>query len=114
MEMGKPATNISEVELVMALGRTGQKPARPIDAKRYPPTVGMQAKFPVGQGLADYRKLRWIAEPPNDWVKNVSGCRAVGLKAALRARHRLGESKDLVQRFCLSLNIRRVGAMHTR
>lgn len=40
--------------------------AKPRDAKRYPHTVAMAAKFETEQGKLDYRKRKWIAEPPND------------------------------------------------
>lgn len=49
--------------------------AKPIDADRYPHTVAMQTKFQTAEGKADYRKRKWIAEPPNGWIKNVLGFR---------------------------------------
>lgn len=44
--------------------RARNKPGRP-----------MQAKRRAEKGKADYRKRKWIAEPPNGWVKNVLGFR---------------------------------------
>ena len=60
-------------ELVIALGREGKVLAKPRDAQRYPHTVAMAAKFETAQGKADYRKRKWIAEPPNGWIKEYSG-----------------------------------------
>jgi hypothetical protein len=38
-----------------------------------PHTVAMAAKFETQQTKIDYRKRKWIAEPPNGWIKNVLG-----------------------------------------
>jgi Transposase DDE domain len=66
----------------IALGREGKVLAKPRDAKRYPHTVAMAAKFDTEQGKADYRKRKWIAEPPNGWIKNVLGFRRMALTLA--------------------------------
>jgi hypothetical protein len=62
-----------DAELVIALGREGKVLAKPRDAQRYPHTVAMAAKFETEQTKTDYRKRKWIAEPPNGWIKNVLG-----------------------------------------
>lgn len=53
-----------DTELVIALGREGKVLAKPRDAERYPHTVAMAAKFETEQTKLDYRKRKWIAEPP--------------------------------------------------
>jgi hypothetical protein len=63
--------------LVVALGREGKEHAE-IDAEQYPHTAAMAAKLKTDEGRAAYRKRKWIAEPPNGWIKTcVLGFRAV-------------------------------------
>jgi hypothetical protein len=62
--MAELATTQPDTELIIALGREGKVLAKPRDARRYPHTVAMAAKFEAEQGKLDYRKLKWIAEPP--------------------------------------------------
>ena len=103
-EMAKLAKQRPETELVIALGREGRQQAKPIDTQRYPHTVAMQAKFQTIKGKADYRKRKWIAEPPNGWIKNVLGFRQFSMRGIEKAK---AEFKLV----CLSLNLRRMGAM---
>ena len=103
-EMAKLATSKPEIELVIALGREGRQQAKPIDAERYPHTVAMQAKLQTDKGKGDYRKRKWIAEPPNGWIKNVLGFRQFSMRGIEKAK---AEFKLV----CLSLNLRRMGAM---
>lgn len=103
-EMAKLAKQRPETELVIALGREGRQQAKPIDADRYPHTVAMQAKFQTDRGKADYRKRKWIAEPPNGWIKNVLGFRQFSMRG-------LEKAKAEFKLVCLSLNLRRMGAM---
>jgi transposase len=93
-----------DTELVIALGREGKVLTKPRDAQRYPHTVAMAAKFETEQGKADYRKRKWIAEPPNGWIKNVLGFRQFSMRGLLKAQ---AEFKLV----CLALNLRRMGAM---
>jgi transposase len=102
--MAQLAQSLPDTELVIALGREGRKQAKPTDVKRYPHTVAMQAKFQTEQGKADYRKRKWIAEPPNGWIKNVLGFRQFSMRGLKKAQAEL----KLV---CLALNLRRMGAM---
>jgi transposase len=102
--MAQLAQSLPDTELVIALGREGKKQAKPTDVKRYPHTVAMQAKFQTEQGKADYRKRKWIAEPPNGWIKNVLGFRQFSMRGLKKAQAEL----KLV---CLALNLRRMGAM---
>jgi hypothetical protein len=87
--------------LVIALGREGRQQAKPIDAQRCPHTVAMQAKLQTDKGKADYRKRKWLAEPPIGWIKNVLGFRQLSMR---------GLDKAGFKRVCLSLNLRRMGA----
>ena len=102
--MAELATSHPETELVIALGREGKALARPRDEKRYPHTIAMAAKFETGQCKADYRKRKWIAEPPNGWIKSVLGFRQFSMRGLKKAN---AEFKLV----CLALNLRRMGAM---
>ena len=103
-EMAKLAKQRPETELVIALGREGRQQAKSIDTQRYPHTVAMQAKFQTIKGKADYRKRKWLAEPPNGWIKNVLGFRQFSMRG-------LEKAKAEFKLVCLSLNLRRMGAM---
>jgi hypothetical protein len=63
--MAELAISQPDTELMIALGREGKVLVKPRDAQRYPHTVAMAAKFDTEQGKMDYRKRKWIAEPPN-------------------------------------------------
>ncbi len=103
-EMAKLAKKHPQTELVIALGREGREQAKPIDADRYPHTLAMQAKFQTDKGKADYRKRKWIAEPPNGWIKNVLGFRQFSMRG-------LEKAKAEFKLVCMALNLRRMGAM---
>jgi transposase len=90
-------------DLVVALGREGKQALR-FDAQRSPHTAAMAAKLQTDQGKAAYRRRKWIAEPPNGWIKNVLGFR----QFSLRGLHRVQAEWKLV---CLALNLRRMAAM---
>ena len=102
--MAKLAQTRPDTELVIALGREGKEQAKPTDAQRYPHTVAMQAKLQTDKGKADYRKRKWIAEPPNGWIKNVLGFRQFSMRGMEKAK---AEFKLV----CLALNLRRMGTM---
>ncbi len=89
-EMAKLSTKLPETELVIALGREGRE----------------QAKFQTDEGKAHYRKRKWIAEPPNGWIKNVLGFRQFSMRG-------LKKAKAEFKLVCLALNLRRMGAMQT-
>jgi hypothetical protein len=82
---------------VIALGREGKVLIKPRDAQRYPHTVAMAAKFETEQGKQDYKKRKWIAEPPNGWIKNVLGFRQFSMRGLKKAQ---AEFKLV----CLALN----------
>lgn len=93
----------SGCELVVAVGREGKDPLR-FDPARSPHTAAMAAKLQTEQGKAAYRRRKWIAEPPNGWIKNVLGFR----QFSLRGLHRVRAEWKLV---CMALNLRRMATM---
>jgi transposase len=93
----------SGCELVVALGREGKKALR-FDPERSPHTAAMAARLQTEECKAAYRRRKWIAEPPNGWIKNVLGFR----QFSLRGLHRVQAEWKLV---CLALNLRRMAAM---
>ena len=66
-----------------------------IDAARRPRTVAMQEKLTSEAGQTAYRKRKWIAEPPNGWIKAVLGFRQFSLRGLEKVR---GEFKLCVWR----------------
>jgi len=91
------------IDVVVALGREGKEHAV-VDAQRYPYTAAMAAKLQSDEGKAAYRKRKWIAEPPNGWIKNVLGFR----QFSMRGLHRVQAEWKLV---CMALNLRRMATM---
>ena len=87
-------------ELVVALGREGRQQLK-FDAARSPRTAEMAARLQSDEGQAACRKRKWIAEPPNGWIKNVLGLR----QFSLRGLHRVEAQWKLV---CTALNLRRM------
>ena len=101
--MAQLATTQPDTELVIALGREGKVLFKPRDARRYPHTVAMAAKFETAKSKLDYRKRKRIAEPPNGWIKNVLGFRQFSMRG-------LEKAKAEFKLVCLALNLRRMGA----
>lgn len=93
----------SGCDVVVALGREGKR-ALNFDPERSPYTAAIAIKLQTEQGRAAYRRRKWIAEPPNGWIKNVLGFR----QFSLRGLHRVQAEWKLV---CLALNLRRMAAM---
>ena len=102
--MADLAVTQPQTELVIALGREGKVLAKPRDENRYPHAVVMAAKFESEQCKADYRKRKWIAEPPNGWIKSVLGFRQFSMRGLEKAN---AEFKLV----CMALNLRTMGAM---
>lgn len=102
--MAELAKTQPDTELVIALGREGKELVKPRDERRYPYTVAMAEKFETEQCKTDYRKRKWIAEPPNGWIKNVQGFRQFSMRGLKNAQ---AEFKLV----CMALNLRRMGAM---
>jgi transposase len=90
-------------ELIVALGREGKQPTK-FYAERNPYTALMAEKLQSEPAKAAYRKRKWIAEPPNGWIKSVLGFR----QFSLRGLHRVQAEWKLV---CMALNLRRMCAM---
>ena len=78
-----------------------------IDAEKSPHTAAMAAKLQTDEGKAAYRRRKWIAEPPNGWIKSVLGFR----QFSLRGLHRVQAEFKLV---CLALNLRRMSTMNAQ
>ena len=93
----------SSIDLVVALGREGKRCAE-VDAQKMPRTAAMAEKLQTDEGKTAYRKRKWIAEPPNGWIKSVLGFR----QFSMRGLHRVQAEFKLV---CLALNLRRMGVM---
>jgi len=93
----------SSIDLVIAMGREGKRCAE-VDAKTSPHTAAMAAKLHTDEGRVAYRKRKWIAEPPNGWIKSVLGFR----QFSLRGLHRVQAEFKLV---CLALNLRRMSTL---
>ena len=90
------------VDAVVALGREGKRCAV-IDASKSPYTAAMAARLHTDEGKLAFRKRKWIAEPPNGWIKSVLGFR----QFSLRGLHRVQAEFKLV---CMALNLRRMGS----
>ncbi|MDQ0572413.1 transposase [Variovorax paradoxus] len=95
----------SGCDLVVALGREGKR-VLAFDPERSPRTAQMAAKLQTAAGRAAYRRRKWLAEPPNGWIKSVLGFR----QFSLRGLHRVKAEWKLV---CLALNLRRMAAMQS-
>lgn len=95
----------SPTELVVALGREGKEQVA-IDSNKYPRTAAMAVKLQTDEAKSAYRKRKWIAEPPNGWIKNVLGFR----QFSMRGLHRVRAEFKLV---CLALNLRRMCSMQS-
>ena len=57
-------------ELVIAIGREG-KSHRPINTATLPLTAAMVEKMKTAKAREAYRRRKWLAEPPNGWIKSV-------------------------------------------
>ncbi len=102
--MAELSKALPQTELVIALGREGKQQTQPADAQRHPHTLAMRAKLQTEQGKAAYRKRKWLAEPPNGWIKSVLGFRQFSMRG-------LEKAKAEFKLVCMALNLRRMGAM---
>jgi hypothetical protein len=91
---------------VVAIGREG-KGHRPINEATLPLTAAMVAKMKTQEAREAYRRRKWLAEPPNGWIKNVLGFR----QFSMRGLHRVQAEWKLV---CMALNLRRMATMQAR
>ena len=90
-------------DLVVAIGREG-KSHRRINEASLPLTAAMATKMKTPPAREAYRRRKWLAEPPNGWIKNVLGFR----QFSMRGLHRVQAEWKLV---CLALNLRRMATM---
>jgi hypothetical protein len=90
-------------DLVVAIGREG-KSHRAINTATLPLTAAMVEKMKTREARDAYRRRKWLAEPPNGWIKNVLGFR----QFSLRGLHRVQAEWKLV---CMALNLRRMATM---
>jgi hypothetical protein len=97
------ATLTGHTDLVVAIGREG-KNHRPINEASLPLTAAMVAKMKTQEARDAYRRRKWLAEPPNGWIKNVLGFR----QFSMRGLHRVQAEWKLV---CMALNLRRMATM---
>ena len=91
------------IDVVVALGREGKAHAE-VDAQQCPHTAAMVSKLKTEDAQATYRKRKWIAEPPNGWVKNVLGFR----QFSMGGLHRVRAEWKLV---CMAPNLRRMAVV---
>ena len=103
LEVALPEHEVLDETERRGKGAEGKQHAQ-IDPNTHPHTVAMATKLQTDQGRAAYRRRKWIAEPPNGWIKSVLGFR----QFSLRGLHRVQAEFKLV---CLALNLRRMGAM---
>jgi IS5 family transposase len=75
-----------------------------INATGLPRTAAMAAKIHTEPVRAAYRRRKWLAEPPNGWIKNVLGFRQFGMRGLQKVQAEL----KLV---CMALNLRRMATM---
>jgi transposase len=92
-----------ETEIVVSMGRESKQQVK-FHHDRNPYSAAMAAKVQSEAGKQSYRKRKWMAEPPNGWIKNVLGFR----QFSLRGLHRVQAEWKLV---CLALNLRRMSTM---
>lgn len=88
-------------DLVVAIGREGEG-HRAINEATLPLTA--VAKMKTQEARDAYRRRKWLAEPPNGWIKNVLGFR----QFSMRGLHRVQAEWKLV---CMALNLRRMATM---
>jgi len=90
-------------DVIVSLGREGKKLVR-FDPQRSPLTAQMADKLQTDQAKQAYRRRKWIAEPPNGWIKHVLGFR----QFSMRGLHRVSAEWKLV---CMALNLRRMAKL---
>jgi hypothetical protein len=70
-------------------------------------TAKMADKLQTAEAKDAYRRRKWIAEPPNGWIKSVLGFR----QFSMRGLHRVSAEWKLV---CTALNLRRMATLSGR
>jgi hypothetical protein len=69
-----------------------------------PLTAAMAEQFKTERAQLDYRRRKWIAEPPYGWIKNALGFRQF-------SRRGLAKVKTAWRLACAALNLRRMASM---
>ncbi len=94
----------SDCDVVVALGREGKAQLK-INREKLPHTAAMADKLQTVAARQAYARRKWLAEPPNGWIKNVLGFRQFSLRGidSVKAEWKL---------VCLALNLRRMAAMN--
>lgn len=64
----------------------------------------MAAKLQTERGRNAYRKRKWIAEPPNGWIKSILGFRQFSLRG-------INKVQDEWKLVCAALNLRRMNVL---
>lgn len=90
-------------DLIVALGREGKQHVA-INAANLPRTAAMAEKMKTEPARTAYRRRKWLAEPPNGWIKNILGFR----QFSMRGLHKVQAEWKLV---CMALNLRRMATM---
>lgn len=90
-------------DLIVALGREGKQQVA-INTASLPRTAAMAAKMNTEPARTAYRRRKWLAEPPNGWIKNVLGFRQFSMRGLRKAQ---AEWKLV----CMALNLRRMATM---
>lgn len=90
-------------DLIVAIGREGKEHA-PINEETLPLTAAMVEKMKTSEAREAYRRRKWLAEPPNGWIKSVLGFR----QFSVRGLQRVKAEWKLV---CMALNLRRMATM---
>jgi hypothetical protein len=93
----------SDTELIVALGREGKQQLQ-FDPDKKPHTAAMAAKLQSHEGRKAYRKRKWIAEPPNGWIKSILGFRQFSLRG-------INKVEDEWRLVCAALNLRRMNVL---
>jgi transposase len=93
-------------DVMVALGREG-KAQLAVEAEKMPHTVAMATKLQTDAARHAYARRKWLAEPPNGWIKHVLGFRQFSVRGLQKVR---AEWKLV----CLALNLRRMATMQGR
>jgi len=105
-EVVDTSSDVQQLPMVLSAVKehTGSSAVQVLADAGYRSEAVMAAKFETEQGKIDYRKRKWIAEPPNGWIKNVLGFRQFSMRGLQKAQAEF----NLV---CMALNLRRMGVM---
>jgi hypothetical protein len=94
----------SDCDVVVALGREG-KAQLEINRDKLPRTAAMGDKLQTAAARLAYARRKWLAEPPNGWIKKVQRFRQFSLRG-------LDSVKAEWKLVCLVLNLRRMATMN--